>query len=162
MFEDEEEYNFSPTLRRTKKFVKVESFYRQGQPIMQTIADLELAKQQKIDSLRREKEFLELKECCFAPKAVPLKVSRSCTNIRGIDRFMELKTMADRKKEEQRQREAKAFKVKTTDGGQRATVPKPFNLHPSKKDERLSRTQRILENKFRQECTFKPLRSYFP
>jgi len=159
MFEDDEVLSFSPNLKRAKRYVKVESFYRQGQPIMQTIHDLEQAKKQKLENLRKEREFLELKECCFAPSAKPLRVSKSSSEIRGMERFLELKMMADRKKVEQKKREEQVFKLKPEADG-RPTVPCPFNLHPSKKVERLSKTQRLLDDKFRQECTFKPMRPY--
>lgn len=155
MFEDDEVLSFSPELKRPKRYVQVQSHYRQGNPIMQTIAGFEQAKKQKLENIRREREFFELKECCFAPSSTPLKVSKSNTDIRGMDRFMELKTMADRKKEEQKKREQQVFRTKFESDG-RPTVPMPFNLHPSKKEERLSKTTRLLEHKFRQECTFKP------
>jgi hypothetical protein len=127
---------------------------------MQTISVLEQAKQQKIDNQRKEREFLQLKECSFTPQSRTLKTSKSTAEVRGIERFMELRSMAQRKKDNQQLREQQVFKLKLAEQS-KTTVPKPFNLHLSKKQDKLSETQRQLEDKFNRECTFQPMRSYY-
>lgn len=141
MFDEEAPLSFSPTLKRSKKYAKIESNYSQMQPIMQNIADKQQAKLRKIDEIRKEQEHEEMKECSFAPKAKPLASSQSCNDIRGLERFLHLKSLAEKLKMQQRDREAKVFMLNPTNDT-RVTVPIPFSFQRRQEEGKQAKTQK--------------------
>lgn len=117
----------------------------------------------RLERSRREAEHDRLKECTFAPKMHESKTEkgssqeeRSPVVVRGLGRYMELKDMAKRQAEAQRQREQKAFIVEPPARLQPFTVPAPFNLSEARLDERGAARLRDLAQHEMQECTFAP------
>mmetsp|Transcript_33273 Transcript_33273/g.58379 ORF Transcript_33273/g.58379 Transcript_33273/m.58379 type:complete len:162 (-) Transcript_33273:643-1128(-) len=155
MFDDEVLPSFSPDLKHSKKFAKVESNYGQTNLIMQNIAEKAHAKRMKIEEIRKERDEEEMKECSFTPKPRTLKTSQSCTDVRGLERFLHLKSMAEKKKAEQRQREAKVFNLNPSLDAKRITVPVPFELHTSRAEGKQAKTHRKHSEKHAQLLKFR-------
>ena len=76
--------------------------------------------------------------------------------VRGLDRYMELKQMAKRQAESQKQREQKAFLTEPPARLHPYTVPEPFNLHEGVREERHERARLESERARMAECTFAP------
>lgn len=80
--------------------------------------------------------------------------------VRGLGRFLELRELAKKQQQEQKQREDKVFCLqKAYNETRNYTVPKPFALSESSKDSirRRLRVREEMRAKERQECTFAPL-----
>ncbi|KAH9096367.1 hypothetical protein LEN26_017542 [Aphanomyces euteiches] len=123
------------------------------------LQEIELARrlrEQKLNDERQSREFEQLQACTFAPTINrDVKTSKKPVVVRGLGRFLELKELAKRQENEQRQREAKVF-TQTKDYKPRAyTVPAPFHLIS---DERANqrRERRIPAASEVDECTFHP------
>lgn len=156
---EEKRNTFTPTTRKTRKFEYVLSSYKQSENISTGIKERENLKFKRIEEKKREKEYDELKECTFTPDSTFGRSYQSPgrVNIKGIERFLELKAIKDRKCEEERERENKVF-FKYPKGNCESfyTIPKPFNLHPSSKAEKIQRVKEEIQNKERKECRFRP------
>lgn len=78
--------------------------------------------------------------------------------VRGLGRFLELRDLAKKQQDEQRQREQRAFQPNTAYEPRTYTVPKPFKLSKSSKDalRRRLRMKEEMSAKEREECTFQP------
>mmetsp|Transcript_28557 Transcript_28557/g.50753 ORF Transcript_28557/g.50753 Transcript_28557/m.50753 type:complete len:779 (+) Transcript_28557:58-2394(+) len=155
---EELHYSFQPKLVTSRKYANVESDYRQGEEILKTIEQRKLSKEEKLLTIKKEKEYEELKDCRFRPQ---VKEKTASSNgpvvVNGLSRYLELRDLARRQEEEKREREEKVFmKNVKHDPYHVYTVPRPFQLHPSKKEERLGQLKHELEEKERIECTFKP------
>jgi hypothetical protein len=155
---EEHHYSFQPRLSTSKKYSNIESDYRQGDEVLKSIELKQKEKQAKLDSLKRQKEYDELKDCVFKPNVKdksPLITGPVVVN--GLSRHMELKAMARRQEEELREREEKAFLVNVKhDPYHLYTVPQPFQLHPSNKEKRIAQIKQELVDRERAECTFQP------
>eukprot|EP00908_Phaeocystis_cordata_P022344 Transcript_4765.p2 GENE.Transcript_4765~~Transcript_4765.p2 ORF type:complete len:526 (-),score=240.96 Transcript_4765:142-1719(-) len=112
----------------------------------------------RLERCRREAENEKLKECTFQPKihtkATP--ETGSPVVVRGLGRYVELKEMAKRQAEAQKQREQKAFLTEPPARLQPYTVPEPFKLSKPRLDERAAARLRELADYEMQECTFAP------
>jgi hypothetical protein len=155
---EEHQYSFQPRLSTPKQYSNIESAYRQGDEVLKAIELKQQEKQAKLDSLKKQKEYDELRDCVFKPKVKdrtpqftgPVVVS-------GLSRHMELRAMARKQEEERREREDKAFLVNVKhDPYHLYTVPQPFQLHPSNKEKRMAQLKQELVDRERAECTFQP------
>ena len=111
----------------------------------------------KLEQARRVAQHDQLKECTFAPKlrakSAAEPADASPVVVRGLGRYMELKEMAKRQAEAQKQREQKAFIVDPPARLQGYTVPEPFRLSEPRVDE--ARLRELSAHQMR-ECTFAP------
>ena len=112
---------------------------RQGfESLMPRIADYQADREARAAAARQAREAQQLAECTFSPSinrgqaggkgptaAQPVVVP-------GLERFLELKQLADEQKRAQEERAARVFNQNPAGGalaqGRRATVPKPFKL----------------------------------
>ena len=76
--------------------------------------------------------------------------------VRGLGRYVELKEMAKRQAEAQKQREQKAFLTEPPGRLQAFTVPEPFELSKPRLNEKSAARIRELEAYEMRECTFVP------
>lgn len=117
-----------------------------------------------IDQERRRREYDELKECTFKPqiRSKPAKQQQGPIIVRGLGRHLELKELAQKKEEEKRERERKAFLLDTTARSTSVakpyTVPAPFKLssNDSKHQERRKALEEEVSAQEMAECTFRP------
>lgn len=124
------------------------------------LAQEQREKDGRLERARRRVEAEQLKDCTFAPQTTkewPSVVDDDKPLVvRGLGRHMELKQMAKRQQEAQRQREQKAFLIDPPSRLQPYTVPEPFAMCSSRKDERFERTRSEVEQSRMAECTFTP------
>lgn len=120
-------------------------------------------RQERLERQRREVEAEKLRDCTFQPQissanpSAHEKADEKPLVIRGLGRYMELKQMAKRQQDAQKQREQKAFLIEPPARLHPYTVPEPFHLNTNKDvDERTERARAELERERMQECTFAP------
>ena len=116
-------------------------------------------REERLERIRRKVEADKMKDCTFAPetgKQTPSTAEDKPLIVRGLGRYMELKQMAKRQSEAQKQREQKAFLIEPPSRLHPYTVPEPFVLHEKTRDERLERTRKEVEESRNAECTFTP------
>lgn len=115
---------------------------------------------ERLERMRRQVEADTMKDCTFAPQiakeATPSTADDKPLIVRGLGRYMELKQMAKRQAEAQKQREQKVFLTEPPARLQPYTVPEPFLLHDKVCDERFERTRQEVERSRMAECTFQP------
>mmetsp|Transcript_19937 Transcript_19937/g.25457 ORF Transcript_19937/g.25457 Transcript_19937/m.25457 type:complete len:181 (+) Transcript_19937:180-722(+) len=155
---EQAECTFKPRTNQVPVSNKIFDFSR-TETIVPIIEQRRQEKENKLEQLRREKEYKELKECTFVPltnEGTPVR-GNGPVIVRGLGRHLELKEMARRQEEEQKQREDKAFGKVTNRVDSRTepyTIPKPFNLstsHRRRKSRSKSRDQ-----DFAKDLTFSP------
>ena len=99
------------------------------------IEEHRLEKERRAEAARATNERKQLAQCTFAPDlskstttaAAMRKYSSPSLPVAGMDRYLEIKALAERKQAELDARAEKVFNLKPRSRGG-ATVPKPFNL----------------------------------
>jgi hypothetical protein len=154
----EHNYSFQPVCATSKKYAKVESDYRQGDAVLKTIEERQKERMEKLEALKKQQEFDELKSCAFRPQVTEKPAQSGPVVVHGMDRYLELREIAKRQSEEKKDREDKAFMVNVKhDPEHLYTVPRPFQLHPSNKEQRLVQLKQEQLERERMECTFQPM-----
>ena len=129
--------------------------------LTQRIKDKQREKMAQCQMVKKKKEYEELKECTFTPairRAAP-KSAAGPIVVRGLGRHLELKELAQRKAEEQAERERKVFLTQVTPGAAKPyTVPTPFQLSSSdgKHEARKEKVRQAVQSINMKECTFHP------
>ena len=158
--EMERECTFQPQLYRNETFGHVESKYGQSKDVMRKIQEEEHSKQLKFEEMKKMKEFEELKNCTFQPEMIEprLETDTTVTEVKGLDRFLQLKDLARRQEEERKLREEQVFKLNPKGHVSEVpyTIPQPFNLRPSTKQQKLERAQKEALGREKAQCTFQP------
>ncbi|GMH44293.1 hypothetical protein BSKO_12227 [Bryopsis sp. KO-2023] len=118
-------------------------------------------KDQKLDHLRKQREKMEFKECTFTPDVIKDSPKQDApVLVQGLGRHIELQQLAARLKEDQNQREAKAFLTNPTAPATQFTVPEPFHLtearDKAKMDLKRKKLKETLLSQAMRECTFQP------
>lgn len=156
--EQEKICSFTPRINSSEKFKNITSQYKQTDNISLVINEQIVNKQQKNEIIKKTKEYEFMRDCTFTPQGVGKKINMEAkVKVKGMDRFMELREIARRQEEEQREREEKAFLLNPSsnpDGSY--TIPRPFNLHPSTKHVKIEKLKQELSKKELQECVFRP------
>eukprot|EP00347_Sterkiella_histriomuscorum_P013421 403364769 len=166
----------------TYKFNDCESLEQFSMNLKQKLKE----KQEKIAKVRKEREYEQQKDCTFKPSILdkdPATQKDQVVVVRGLGRHLELKELQKKKEEDKKLREAEVFglnhkfainseelditnpnrpqsasvnvtRLNQTQNGA-YTVPKPFELSQTKQ-ERKSLLLKELNEKERQQCTFKP------
>lgn len=156
---DEERKNsFTPKITKTKMWDYVNSSYKQGYNLTTTIREKFRNIEKKREEVKKVQEFEEMRECTFMPHhACRSSLGDGKVQVKGIERFMELKNISRRREEEARQRERKVFIQSPKNRGESFyTVPRPFNLHPSNKKQKVEKLREELMKKEQSECVFQP------
>lgn len=99
--------SFSPKVNSFKRFGEVESRYRQGENIVGDIERSRIEKKIVMEGLRRENEVKVLGKCTFKPKSIMRVRSESTIQVKGTERFHELRIMAKRQQFDREEREKK-------------------------------------------------------
>lgn len=158
--------------------------------LVQDIAEYQAEKQARLASIKAEEEAKQLAECRFAPdinhQQVQARVSAGLAGpasllgagvwkaqrvragmstqgpvvVRGLDRYLELKQLAERQRAEAQQRAAKVF-LQNPRAKQGATVPQPFQLagHAQLEAKASQKQAALLEaalESHQRDCTFQP------
>ena len=156
--EDDRKNSFTPKLLVNKKFEYVNSCYKQSDELIGTIKKQFREIQQRREEDKRNKELEEMRECTFTPQGNLgcIYSSDNKVDIKGIDRFFELKSIAKRKENEQKSREKKLFFQNVKGRTEQFTTPQPFNLHPSTKKDKIERVKNEIAAKEKSDCMFRP------
>lgn len=156
--EQEKKCSFTPRINSSHKFRSIDSHYRQGEQISTVISEQLNVKEQKREDLKKQHEYEYMKECTFTPQNIGKRANLDGkVKVRGMERFLELREIAKRKEEEQKEREEKVFMTNPSYNPDVSyTVPKPFNLHPSNKQEKIQKIKQELDKKQQNECVFRP------
>ena len=163
-----EECTFKPKVAARSAALAAHAAHRSGLQPHQvgTLTErLNLQSQQreaKLDAERKRREAAELEKCTFKPSVKaksPAAIKAEASGpvvVRGLGRYMELKDLAKRKVEAQKQREQRAFLTEPPEKLQPYTVPEPFQLHEGRGLERRLALERELLAKEAAECPFEP------
>ena len=158
--ERERDCTFQPQLYRSDLFGHVESAYGQSKDVMRKIHEEEHTKKLKVEEMKKLQEFEELKSCTFQPETLEprLDTEGAVSDVKGLDRFLQLKDLARRQEEERKAREEQVFKLNPRGHVAEVpyTIPQPFNLHPSTKQQKMERAQREAMGREKAQCTFQP------
>ena len=156
--EQERKCSFTPKINNSENFKYINSHYKQGEQISQVISEQMSLKQQRHEDLKKVHEYESMKECTFAPQNIGKKANLDAkVKVKGIERFLELREIAKRKEEEQKEREEKVFILNPSYNPDIPyTVPKPFNLHPSNKQTKIEKVKQEMDKKEQSECVFHP------
>lgn len=158
--EIEKACSFTPKTDSSKKYSHIGSAYNQKEDIVKIIEDQQREKQQKADNLKKLIEYEEMRPCTFKPSQQISRISIDHhVEVKGVDRFMELKEIAKRIEDEKKEREEKVFKLNPSynpNPDQPYTVPKPFNIHPSNKREKVERIREEIKERDQNIYTFRP------
>jgi len=129
---------------------------KQSEQTIRLIEQSRRKKENRLQQQRLENEYEELKECTFTPLVNndPSSLQRDIpVVVNGLGRYMELRELAKRQVEEQREREAKIFMEDMTSvRPEPYTVPQPFNLSEAPQ----SSTRRKYTGELPHDCTFQP------
>lgn len=124
------------------------------------IEQYQLSKTTRLESARRMLVEKKQRESSYRPfKATAVKEANGPVVVRGLGRFLELKKLSERLKEEQLEREDIAFgrRPRRRRTGE-VTVPKPFKLSSSKEQwiDTVKRIKDEAQHEERRQCTFQP------
>jgi len=150
----------------TKRFAHVKPHYaRSGEKTMEHIEEDRKTRDDMIRERRRVQEEQERSACTFTPKAAsrPYEEPQKPVVVSGLGRFFELKDIALRQRQDQQEREARAFGEKERGlsmqiGG--VTIPEPFKLSGGCGAQDQYRAHQKNEGRggaAQDECTFTPL-----
>lgn len=156
-----EECSFKPQVdpQNAKRFAHVKAHYpSRGSGVMDDIHDELERKQELLSERRREAEELQMADCTFTPETrKPHEASGRAVVVNGLDRFFELKGLADKQKQEQEDRERRTFRPELLNThSHRVTIPEPFNLSsgPGNDTSLIRKKQEFMYGS--DECTFVP------
>ncbi|CAG9322429.1 unnamed protein product [Blepharisma stoltei] len=150
--------SFTPKTASSKKFSHIGSSYSQKEDIVKIIEEQNRIKQQKAENLKKIVEYEEMRPCTFKPTPNIGRISIDTpVEVKGMDRFMELKEIQKRIENEKKEREEKVF-MKNPQRSIDApyTVPQPFNLHPSNKREKVEKIREEIKEREQSIYTFRP------
>ena len=154
-----QECSFRPNIKKKKKFENVQSRYSQKRLKNQVRLE-EKEKESKRRQLRRKAEYEELKACTFKPKLVAKKKKqKEITEIRGLEKFLQLKDAQRKKVQDRKAREEKVFNIGSQYDHDRKlnhTKPKPFRLSKSNATMSKQALAREFDEEFRETHTFQP------
>jgi hypothetical protein len=64
---EEHYYSFKPVCTTSKKYSKVASDYCHGDAVLRTIEERQKEKMEKLEVLKKQQDFDQLKSCVFRP-----------------------------------------------------------------------------------------------
>lgn len=99
--------SFSPRINSPKRFSTVNSYYKQGENILEKIENTRKEKISMISDIKTAEEQEKNQICTFKPKTLPRIRSDSNIQVKGTDRFHELRGMARKQQIDKEQREKK-------------------------------------------------------
>ncbi|CAJ1457462.1 unnamed protein product [Effrenium voratum] len=154
-----DQYSFRPQLdpQSRKRYAHVKSRYSNRQDLMESIRQEQEKKAEYLLERRRELEEERIADCTFAPRvAEAFQDIQKPVVVSGLDRYFELKNLAQRKQQEQKEREQKIFRPESVAPRQRVTIPEPFELSGCRKCEESHREFNEALHRVAQDCTFTP------
>lgn len=109
----------------------------------------------------KKKQYEELKDCTFQPQTnKSVKDTDGPIVVRGLGKHLERNEKAKKLKDDQKEREEHAFKVKPAKSVMQGyTIPEPFNLqqqHETVTENRKKEAAQKWKQEFAKECTFQP------
>ena len=117
----------------------------------------EMQREAAMEEIRKSRDFEELRDCSFTPKINRRVIkAKGPVVVRGLVRHLEVQQNANRKAQEKKSREDKAFYRKISSSPVCYTVPEPFDLTETNKEAKLERAKRDAEASEMAECTFRP------
>ncbi|KAI7837508.1 hypothetical protein COHA_008644 [Chlorella ohadii] len=129
--------------------------------LTQRIAEYQAEREARAAAVRADEEERRLKECSFAPDINRSRVeAKGPVVVRGLDRHLELRQLAERQRVEAEARAARVFHANPR-AKQGATVPQPFQLrgHALLEAKAAQKQAAALQNALSermQACTFRP------
>jgi hypothetical protein len=112
--------------------------------VLERIEGMQRDKENRLQEMRREQEYQELRDCTFQPERVStasVPKAKGPVVVRGLGRYLELQELARRQQEDKRMLEEKLFKANPRGNQAGYTVPKPFKLSLGREAKRSIRKQ---------------------
>ncbi|KAL4451782.1 hypothetical protein ABPG75_007444 [Micractinium tetrahymenae] len=142
--------------------ISISAAAKQGfEGLTQRITDYQAEREARAAAARAAEEEHKLKECSFTPDINRRRVeAKGPVMVRGLDRVLELKQLAERQKAEAAERAARVFNANPR-AKQGATVPKPFQLaghallEAKAADKQAARLESMMVERAR-DCPFRP------
>ena len=149
--------SFQPRINENSLY-KVASDYKDPREIMKNIERGQLKKELFTQDLKEKRENKQSEACTFKPKInTKAPRQRGPVPVAGLNRFLEVRSLAKKKELEKQQREAQVFGLKNTGSWVHSfTVPEPFELAPASKQAKLDQLKQELSQLEMRECTFRP------
>eukprot|EP00887_Chlorella_sp_A99_P007842 scaffold20.g7842.t1 len=142
---------------------------RQGfEGLTERIAGYRAEREARAAEARRAAEAAQLSECTFSPainRGRSAARAPSAVVVPGLNRFLELKQLAERQRTEQEERAARVFNASPAGGalaqGHRVTVPRPFRLAgqallEAKAQQKQAQLLQDVQAERLRDCTFQP------
>ncbi|GAB4819424.1 hypothetical protein N2152v2_006470 [Parachlorella kessleri] len=134
--------------------------------LVDRIHEYQAEKEAKAARVKEEEERRQLRECSFVPEInkQPVK-AKGPVVVRGMERYLELKQLAEKQKREAEERASQVFNLNPQGPPAGRTVPRPFKLTGLARLEQRATTkqsealQAALQERMAQ-CTFKPQTNY--
>eukprot|EP00931_Biecheleriopsis_adriatica_P009108 TRINITY_DN110215_c0_g1_i1.p1 TRINITY_DN110215_c0_g1~~TRINITY_DN110215_c0_g1_i1.p1 ORF type:complete len:761 (-),score=149.48 TRINITY_DN110215_c0_g1_i1:20-2302(-) len=126
-----EEHSFRPHLNaeHPKRFAHVKSHYSSRADMMDSIRQEQDRRRAELALKRQRLEEEELANCTFHPELRQAYEPDTEVIVSGLSRFFELKSMAQRKQQEQKERERQVFRASASEAARvGVTIPEPFEL----------------------------------
>lgn len=97
--------SFAPRITSPKRYSSINSHYKQGEDILRGIKKSQEEKKKLIAGANKEHELESLNQCTFKPKSMSRIRSEGNVQVKGTDRFLELRNMAKKQQIEKDLRE---------------------------------------------------------
>lgn len=101
--------SFNPIINSPKRYSAVVSHYKQGGNVLGDIEKARKDKQKTLEMIKKENEVEKFSSYTFRPKGLSRVKSESHVEVKGADRFHELRNMAKKQQIEKDEREKKVL-----------------------------------------------------
>ena len=148
-----------------QKYNYIQSNYKYDNYLSEKIKQEINNKNKKINILKAEQLYNNIKECKFIPEINKNVSNLNINNInddifyqRGLKKYMDQMERAKQAKKEKEEREKKVFLTgENWNSNKLNMVPKPFNLSKNNNKNKIEKIKEELRNEEIKECSFKPI-----
>ena len=161
---DKGECTFKPEILNNEKYNSITSNYKFDENISQKIQEELVNRNKKINELKSEYFYENIKECKFVPETNKNIYNSKMHNInddnyyqKGLTKYLEQMEKAKQAKLEKEKREKKVFITGENYNNNLNSGFKPFNLSKTNKRKNIDKIREEMKNEEMKECSFHPI-----
>jgi hypothetical protein len=161
--QEPDECTFKPKILNNEKYNSIESNYKFDENISKKIEEEILNRTNRINQLKSEYFYTNIKECKFTPEInkniYNLKMYYTNNNNyyqKGLKKHLEQMEKAKKAKQEKDERIKKAF-ITGENWKNNKICFKPFNLSKTNKSKNIEKIREEMKNEEMKECSFQPI-----
>ena len=161
--QEPDECTFKPKILNNEKYNSIESNYKFDENISKKIEEEILNRTNRINQLKSEYFYTNIKECKFTPEInkniYNLKMYYTNNNNyyqKGLKKHLEQMEKAKKAKQEKDERVKKAF-ITGENWKNNKVCFKPFNLSKTNKSKNIEKIREEMKNEEMKECSFQPI-----